>query len=157
MCVLQLQTCTHSHFTSYTLHLQHCLSALWQRFNKVLAPFLMGHIDMIVSNTCCRFEVSLLLHHILKVLCGISTLNLWLQQNPFHVQETSFRSFEFPDMACSPAGGRVHGGDSSEQIIFQTVQYRRGCGNCKPRFPGFNWTQQHSAWSSAAVELLTRG
>lgn len=38
--------------------LQHCRSALWHRFDKVLAPFLVVHTDMIVSYACCRFEVS---------------------------------------------------------------------------------------------------
>lgn len=38
--------------------LQHCRSASWHRFNKVLAPFLVVHTDMIVSYACCRFEVS---------------------------------------------------------------------------------------------------
>ncbi len=53
------------HFIRYTLLvpgwtpfcLQNCLNSSWHRFNKVLETFLrdFGHIDMIVSHSCCRF------------------------------------------------------------------------------------------------------
>ncbi len=50
------------HFIRYMgwtpFSLQNCLNSPWHRFNKVLETFLRDffvHIDMIASNSCCRF------------------------------------------------------------------------------------------------------